>query len=327
MPEYYFGTIGNDYYNYNGSDQLIAYGYGGDDFIWGNNGADGLYGDDGNDELRGWSGNDELYGGAGNDTLKGESGDDYMAGGTGNDTYYVDSAYSLSSNGDIVKEYAGEGTDTIYTSVSLFSFDSSNVENFVLTGDATLCAGNSLSNKMEGNQLDNILYAYAGNDSLYGNAGSDSLYGYEGNDTLDGGDGNDTLSGGSGSDVLVGGTGDDILIGGAGNDTLTSGSGFNVFRFNNISEKVDKITDFASYHDDIQVVKSGFSSSLNLGTIAAGQFRLGSSAGDSSDRFIYNQSTGALFFDKDGTGSAGQVQFATLSNKASLSYTDIVVIA
>ena len=58
----------------------------------------------------------------------------------------------------------------------------------------------------------------------------------------------------------------------------------------------------------------------------ASQFTLGSSASDSSDRFIYDQSTGALFFDVDGAGGVDQVQFAILSTGPNLSADDFIVI-
>ena len=159
------------------------------------------------------------------------------------------------------------------------------------------------------------------------------LYGEAGLDYLSGGEGDDYLSGGDSNDTLTGEGGNDTLIGGYGNDLLTSGGGFNKFQFNNKYEGVDTITDFSSYNDDINVVQSGFkvgyysNFNLPLGTIAASQFRLGSTALDSNDYFIYNKSTGALYFDRDGSGSGGQVQIATLSNKASMSYSDISVVA
>jgi Ca2+-binding RTX toxin-like protein len=90
----YYGTSGADYYNYTGSEQLYAYGYGGNDTIYGNtnddridgrDGNDQLYGQSGNDILWGWNGNDYLDGGTGNDTLWGESGNDTLFGGLGND--------------------------------------------------------------------------------------------------------------------------------------------------------------------------------------------------------------------------------------------------
>jgi len=65
---------------------------------------------------------------------------------------------------------------------------------------------------------------------------------------------------------------------------------------------------------------------LKRGKIKSSQFVLGSSAKDADDRFIYQQSTGALFFDRDGMGGSAQVQFAKLSNRASLNRTDIAVI-
>lgn len=74
----------------------------------------------------------------------------------------------------------------------------------------------------------------------------------------------------------------------------------------------------------IQVSASGFGGGLTVGAISAGQFRLGSAAGDANERFIYNTS-GSLFFDVDGTGSAAQVQIATLITPT-ITNADIAVI-
>lgn len=54
---------------------------------------------------------------------------------------------------------------------------------------------------------------------------------------------------------------------------------------------------------------------LSLGTLAAEKFVLGTSASDSDDRFIYNQTNGKLFFDIDGNGGTAKLLVATFSNK------------
>ncbi len=103
----YYGTSGNDTYNYTGKDSWLAYGYGGNDSLKGNTGSDTLYGgagddtlfgsdiynaitgiDDGNDYLRGGTGNDYLFGSLGNDTLIGGQGNDLLFGGFDNDRLY-----------------------------------------------------------------------------------------------------------------------------------------------------------------------------------------------------------------------------------------------
>nr|MDZ8210807.1 calcium-binding protein [Nostoc sp. ChiSLP03a] len=61
--------------------------------------------------------------------------------------------------------------------------------------------------------------------------------------------------------------------------------------------------------------------------LQASQFTLGESATTSSQRFIYNSTTGALFFDRDGSaGAFTQVQFAELSAGLSLTNNNFVVV-
>ncbi|MGE5562430.1 MAG: M10 family metallopeptidase C-terminal domain-containing protein, partial [Bacillota bacterium] len=154
--------------------------------------------------LTGNSGDNALYGLGGNDTLKGGAGDDAMAGGTGNDIYYVDSA------GDSVIENAGEGTDTVNSSLS-FTLGG-NVERLVLTGASAIDGtGNELANMLTGNAADNHLSGLAGNDSLQGGGGSD---------WLEGGSGRDVFMGGAGADQFVFRDGDFAALTSSGCDTV-----------------------------------------------------------------------------------------------------------
>jgi Ca2+-binding RTX toxin-like protein len=143
------------------------------------------------------------------------------------------------------------------------------------------------------------------------------------------GNGNyNTITGNAGNNTLNGGAGNDTLIGGAGIDTLTGSTGGDRFVFNTKTEGKDTITDFSVVDDTIDVSKAGFGGGLTAGAvITAAQFRLGTAAGDSSDRFIYNKSTGGLFFDLDGIGGTAQLQFAQLSTNLNLTSNDIFVFA
>ncbi|MFZ2300910.1 MAG: putative Ig domain-containing protein [Gallionella sp.] len=146
--------------------------------------------------------NNVLTGNSGDNILIGGLGTDTMSGGVGNDIYVVDNA------GDVVTENAGEGTDTVQSSVSYAM--GANIENLILTGTAVINGtGNELNNGLFGNSEANILDGGAGNDTLMGGGGAD---------TLDGGAGDDTYQ------VLLG-DGVDIIADNSGNDRIAFGSG------------------------------------------------------------------------------------------------------
>ncbi|MBD2480142.1 proprotein convertase P-domain-containing protein, partial [Anabaena sp. FACHB-83] len=251
-----------------------------------------ISGNNGNNILNGDAGNDILTGGAGNDTLNGGTGNDTLIGGAGNDIYVVD------STGDFVSENANQGIDTVQSSISYTL--GNGVENLTLTGTSAINGtGNFYNNTITGNS---------------------------GNNTLNGGDGNDIVNGGAGVDTLLGGNGNDNLIGGTGNDTLTGGAGRDRFTFNSSTEGIDRITDFNVVDDTIAVSAAGFGGGLVAGAaITASQFIIGTAATTASQRFIYNNTTGGLFFDQDGSGAIARIQFATLSAGLSLTNADIFV--
>jgi uncharacterized repeat protein (TIGR01451 family) len=151
--------------------------------------------------------------------------------------------------------------------------------------------------------------------------------------TLNGTDGDDTIDGGAGNDTLNGGEGDDIIIGSVGVDLLFGGNGKNIFVFNKPTEGIDKINDFVVGDDRIGISRAGFggasvfgSDSLVGGALDPSRFTLGTSATTASQRFIYNDRSGALFFDTDGVGGTAQVRIAQLVGNPNLTNASFVVI-
>jgi Ca2+-binding RTX toxin-like protein len=162
-----FGGDGNDSLVGDiGNDSLD--GGNGDDSLTGGSGNDSLLGQSGNDTLRGEDGNDALSGGEGHDLLDGGIGADAMIGGVGDDTYIVDDA------DDTVSEAAGEGNDTVQSSITFTLSD--HVETLILTGGAAINGtGNALANRIIGNGANNVLIGLEGSDTLTGGAGNDTF--------------------------------------------------------------------------------------------------------------------------------------------------------
>lgn len=156
-------------------------------------------------------------------------------------------------------------------------------------------------------------------DNLSGTSSANRIFSGAGHDVLDGKEGNDLLVGGSGRDTLRGGGGNDTLSGGAEKDTLVGGSGNDRFCFNtslNASINVDRVNDFVVGDDMIQLENAVFTALSRTGALAPGQLRVGvgiTAAADANDYLIYNSTTGALYYDADGSGAAsGAVQFAIM---------------
>ena len=121
---------------------------------------------------------------------------DTMVGGGGNDTFVVTKA------NDSVVGGTGTGADTIWTSLTSYSLNTtktSNIDNLIYAdAKGALLSGNFTGS---GNTLNNTITGGTGANTLFGDDGNDKLIGNTQNDTLSGGDGKDTLDGVSGTDT------------------------------------------------------------------------------------------------------------------------------
>jgi len=315
------GNGGNNVMN-GGAGRDYLQGDAGNDVLLGGLGADGLFGGEGIDwasydgavmgvqaslaapggntgeaagdiynsieNLLGSRAADALFGNAGANVIDGSFGADAMDGGAGDDTFHVDNA------GDGV--IGGSGNDTVVTSVG-FTL-SGDVENLIATGTAALgLTGNSLANTITGN---------AGANKVSGELGDDVIKASSGNDQLDGGLGNDLLYGGSGRDVFV----------------FNSPAG----RSNADTIKDFRVKDDSLRLDNAVFKKLGKGSEKSPAKLDKGFFTIGTKAKDKNDYLVYNDKTGKLYYDADGSGSKAAVEIATLSKGLKLTSHDFFVI-
>ncbi|WP_138498755.1 beta strand repeat-containing protein [Nostoc sp. PA-18-2419] len=303
--------------------------------------------------------NDLIVGSNGNDTLDtGYGGNDTIDGGTGNDSLTI--YFNNTITGITTTFNATTNTGSIKQGTRLISYKnieglniSGTVNNDLIVGsngNDTLDAGDDGNDTIDGGTGNDLLSVDFGNATAgitttfnattnkgeitagtrlvsYKNIEGLNISGSYYDDLIVGNNGNDTLTGGSGNDTLKGGNGNDVFInGGSGNDSLYGGAGTDTFVFNTFSEGVERIYDFNATNELIEISIAGFISDLSPGVLKASQFTTGASATTSSQRFIYNSTTGGLFFDVDGSaGAFTQVQFAQLSPGLSLTNNNFMV--
>ncbi len=136
------------------------------------------------------------------------------------------------------------------------------------------------------------------------------------------------LRGGRKADILAGGDGDDHLNGGLGKDKMTGGLGDDVFAFTTRLGKtnVDRVVDFRSAEDTIHLASKIFFR-LDKGALSQEAFHIGAKAHDRSDRIIFNEKTGALSYDADGSGTKhAAIKFAQLKAKTLLQADDFFIV-
>lgn len=319
--------------------------------------AESIDGGSGDDRLSGFGGNDRLFGGRGRDYLDGGKGADRMEGGKDSDTYIVDHF------GDIVVEAPKSGVDTVRSSVS-YGLTANVEHLTLTGTKAIDGHGNSLDNRILGNAAANELYGFGGNDVMQGGAGNDTYYVHEAGDRVfeKSGEGTDTvkttvsytltedqsievlkteyvdadatltLIGNDRNNVIEGHRGSDIINGKAGSDTLTGGDdGYvrDVFVFDTAlgPSNIDRITDFGAgwFNSDVIHLDDAVFKGLATGGLAAAAFKntvRGSI--DADDRILYDENTGALSYDADGSGKAKAVQFAVLGEVGATTHPELM---
>ena len=169
-----------------------------------------------------------------------------------------------------------------------------------------------------------IVYALGGNDQLSGGAGDDELYGQKGNDLLMGDDGDDLLNSGNGNDRVNGGNGDDQIIGFGGKDNLTGGAGDDSFYREQKNTGVDKITDFDVDADKI-VLTGKLARQFTPGVLPETQFSIGEAVANSKDQIIYNNQTGALIYDANGSQTGGEFKLFQMTAGLKMTHSNILI--
>jgi len=237
------------------------------------------------------SGKLNLTGNQENNILTGNDTDNILNGLAGADTMAGgagNDTYVVDNALDVVTEELNEGTDLVLVAITVANGTYTLTDN---VENGTLI--NKVAFNLTGNDLDNI------------------------------------LTGNAAANTLNGGDGDDRLIGGLGNDTLTGGAGSDTFVFNtklNARKNLDIITDFESGTDKIELAKSIMTRLGSLGELTEAQFKIGAAASESSHRIIYNETTGGLFYDADGSGKGAAVQIALLGVNTDLTHDDIFIV-
>lgn len=234
-------------------------------------------------------------------SLKGSGLGDKISGLGGDDRIYAKSGDDYIDGGSGRDRMYGGGGDDIYVVDNRYDRAYEN------SSAGTDTVYSKLTTYKLGANIENLKYTGSSTKSFTGTGNS-----------LD-----NTIQGRSGNDYLDGGAGSDTLWGGAGRDSF-------IFRSALGPNNIDTIKDFNTADDTVRLENGVFSGlGSQTGRLSADMFAVGTAAGDANDRILFDDQTGALYYDPDGSGAAAAVQFAVLDlNRLSgtLSASDFLVI-
>ncbi|MDQ2067250.1 M10 family metallopeptidase C-terminal domain-containing protein [Xinfangfangia sp. CPCC 101601] len=343
--EHVTSGAGNDRITGNELANLIAAGAG----------HDTLYGGAGNDALGGGTGIDVMYGGLGNDIFYIDVIEDQAielpGQGSSDNIYTILGTYSLMELPNI--EFLTGISPTLgHTLIG------NNINNIIAGNHrADQIYGGLGNDTLYGLDGNDHLYGDAGIDYMFGGLGDDTFYIDSHLETIVelAGEGTDTvvssapafslnwfanlehltgalntgqlLVGNAVGNRITGGAGNDVLMGSFGKDTLIGGAGADQFEFNTALgiNNVDTIVDFSPADDTIAIDNVIFLALTKTGPLAANQFVTGTAATAATHRIIHDANTGQIFYDRDGTGAAAKVLFATVTPGLALTAADFLV--
>jgi serralysin len=258
---------------------------------------------------------ENAIGGSGNDLILVNSVSNVLTGGAGRDVFVFNTALNAASNVDHITDFS-VNDDKIWLDPAIFTAlapGALSAAAFHTGSVATTAANRILYDKASG-ALSYDPDGKGGQEAVQfatlksGLALSAANFSAESNDAL--------------SENAVGGSGNDTIFGNAVSNVLTGQGGRDTFVFHNPLDaltNVDRITDFSTKDDQIQLDPKIFTALAPGGPLAADAFHKGNAAATSANRIIYNETSGALSYDPDGSGGQKAVQFATLPSKLSLS--------
>lgn len=247
------------------------------------------------DMLFGYQGDDLIEGGELADLLYGAAGEDRLLGGKGSDTLRGGMNDDLLNGGEGVDHMAGGRGDDVYVVTTGDTVLETAGAEF---GEDTVRSATSYTLKLN---VENLRLTGNGTIQGFGNSAANEITGTSGNNLIAGKGGNDLLKGLGGKDAFLFDTAP-----GPGN--------------------VDHIASFVAIDDTIRL-ESAIYKKIGLGVLAPTKFKdLTTGPADAGDRILYNSDSGALFYDRDGSGAAGRVLFAVIDNDPVLKASDFVIV-
>jgi Ca2+-binding RTX toxin-like protein len=337
--------------NFSGVTNVLGIGNSGDNTLNGvANSRDDLYGGAGNDTLNDGGGaigfEDTLIGGTGNDIyLVGVRGSSTIElAGEGIDEVRTDySIFALQANIENLTA-TGNGTHGALVGNSLNNLITGGTgtdDLFGRDGDDTLEGGTGAANTLLGQAGSDVYIVRAVGDTIIEAAGegqdfvncytasftlSDNLENltFLGDPALDrigvGNNQSNNIRGAGGNDSLSGLGGGDTLIGGAGSDILQGGSGFDQFTYLGNETGLDRILDFTSGEDAIQISLNGFGITGSIDFVSGGT----PVATSTNTTILYDTNSSIISIDVDGSGAGLAIQLAQLNVGQGLSIGDFV---
>ncbi len=249
------------------------------------------------------SGDDKVYGGTGTQYVYDGSGSDYLDLGVDSDAIgvgYGDDIYIGGPGEDLLMFYWTnfDGYEGVYTD-------------------------NKKGTKVDLEITTRQDFGIYGHDIIIG---FESIKGGNGNDTLKGSAHSNTLRGMDGNDRLIGREGNDTLNGGVGHDYMSGGQGVDKYYYASTNNGGDSINLFSRL-DKFVFEGVGFGN-LVSGVLGQNEFiaSTGSAATTPWQRFIYDTTHDALWYDSNGNGAGGKVLIAHMLHDSTVTHDDIIIV-